>query len=96
MEDYTETASEEEGVNDERSIRKKRMKRDTDSDMEKRRKRTILVGEENRIGQGSAAITPPKRYHVANHEKRASPIGRISVRKEEADHPSEGSPDLDE
>ena len=81
-EDYTKTKRGEEGVGESSSIREKRTKRDVGPDKGARSQRKIRFGRENRIGQGSDAITPSERYPVANHEKRTSPTVRISGNKE--------------
>ena len=69
------------------------MARNEDSDMEKRRRRKIRFGTDHLANCGSEAIIS-SRYHVANHERRASPGERMLPRKEESDQPIGGGLEL--
>ena len=75
--DNTETTTDEEGANDERRLRKKRVWNEDASDMEKRSKGKIRFGREQRMGQGNEAITPLPRYHVLRRDIKLTSLGAL-------------------
>ena len=57
-----------------RELKRGRMKRDSESDEEKRRTRQMRLGTENQVDKGRIEIPQTIQYHVMSQKKRGQCI----------------------